>query len=1282
MKRLLAFSQQVFPEDRPVLQRVASLAERPEGRYLLDALPAVTAPAFFMGGAIDPTTARFDHPEDFFSQTLTLTQPFAKELGLSVGTGQIYAPQLFATPTDVALWQGALAKLAAGEREVSVTLRLYIAGEIVWSVVRLASLVDVLTPQASARRDATPPRPDAELDAPSETEERDESIPTLTPEGLTATETLAASVAVDARQPINAGEVEAAQPSSVRTAQYPQSLMPAYLGSFERLDVPQIALSLLAKVGLRPDDLAGISNDLKRLTERTTLVVSLAGPVMTRFGTLADLVKQHLPGTDCPLVAPNVYFGSVLVGRSLKTTPERLREVLSATLDLIRNRYGITLHPEIHILSIPIAEGPADLRVAVRTYLEALAQVERTAGRRLVPKPVTVAPGVAPLITLNDVARLTDALANDFSGIQLFTQLQVNAHTGEYSGAECLARLSDETSPMGPGRFVPLIEASPLAIPFGRRIFELAVALVPRFQTALRTLEANEAHAQKATKATKAAPDGALAGPTPRPFRLAVNVSPAQTADLFWGDFLRLTLDAAQVSGEYFECELTETTRALSMRNLADWMDACRALGITWSLDDFGMGYNGIDMMLKGSFETVKFDRQFVVEALASPQSETFFRHLIQACRAEGARICLEGIEDRTILERVLVFMADEWQGYYFSLPEAPEATLARLLKPVPTLPESVEEAQRVLRGESLRAESGVSLEDFHAVGDRDTLEAQGLDRAPGGRAPYRTVSFRPFLAALFLPLVLLLLFMMGLFLTFNSDVEKQSATLTKEAVSRIISAQASAVRVEQLRNALTTLSETNDSFQAHNAYEAAKALLTATTLDPHGEMRAGMQSLLQTVETVWEQRQAFDKKSQEVDELWQTLYYRMMTISALSAGANPEQLPLIEGIAKELSLQGGQIEAMHQVVSRAMEGYGYMCSRSVISSRLAFTDDLIIQCRQLRRTENDLHDTINDLAAIRRTFASQIHSMDRDAVALEQHFTDIETRDLISDIDVVQSLTARYRPWMALLIGAVTLLVLISGFGMFFVVRPVDRLLKALRAYRRQGIKPAATMRSRIREFNDMIGWLRLFVELTDQEQAKRTAIANKYSELLSEAHRDTLTGVANRRALQEALSRGVPLLADTAVLMIDIDHFKVLNDTRGHLFGDRILAAVGDVLRRNVSHKDNVYRYGGEEFCLVLTGVSAEQAQAVGRRLLEKVRSISRTSAENVAPNVAEDPLTISVGVSSVLGTIGEKPLEVLIKEADEALYRAKDTGRNRLAVYRARRRGMRRSGTNTEH
>ncbi len=1236
MKRLLAFSQQVFAQDRATLRRIAGLAERPEGRYLLEALPSAASPAFFMGGAVPVAGFDQSEPEQYFSETLTLTAPFAREMGLGDGMSQIHAARLFASPVDAALWRKALERLAAGERELSVTLRLYIAGEVVSTIVRIASLIPLLA--------KLPPEP-VEDEAPRLDPEVSSVRAPITPE-----------------QPINAENIPSPS-TNAPLVQYPPEILPAYIGSMERLDVPQIAQSLVRQVALRAEEQTAILNDLKRLTERTTLIVTLSGSVVTRYGTLADLLKQHLPATDCPLVAPNAYFGAVLVGRALKTAPERVREILSETLSLIRSRYGIDLHPEISILSIPIAESTASLRLAVKTYLEALAAAQplpvAAASKNAAPtaradehsaKSVASAlPAVRSAqltLSLADVVRLTDAIENDFSGFHLLTQLQVAAKSGRYSGAECLVRLIDEVPSLGPGRFVPLLESSPLAIAFGRKIFELAIGLVGTFRQALE---------KEPLPVSSASPA--------RAFRLAVNVSPAQTADAFWGTFVAAALKQAGVPGTAFEFEFTETSRAIPSNNLSHWMDECRALGITWALDDFGMGYNGVDMMLKGSFDTVKFDRSFVLEALANSQTEAFFKHLIEACRAQGATICLEGIEDAQVLERVQIFMADAWQGYHFSRPELPQQAAERLGRSLalPTLKESEEKSDlpEITEASTLDELSKVAAE-VDALDATDSASAKPLT----ARRTYRTMSFRPFLAVLFTPLVALLLFTMGIFVTFNADVEKQASRLTKEAVSRIISAQESAVRVEQLRTSLTTLSETNDSSQAEAAYRAAKSLLSSSaTFDRHGETRDEMGKLLNTVESVWQQRRAFDAKADEVDTLWQQLYFKMMTISALSAGANPDQLPLIEGVTKELSLLGGQLEAMHNAVSRAMDGYGYICSKSAISSRLAFTEDLIIQCRQLRRTESDLHKTIDDLAGIRRQFADQIQSMDRDAVALEQHFTNIETRDLVSDIDVVHSLSTRYRPWVMVLIGAIAALSLMSALGMAALLRPIDRLLKALRAYRRQGTKPAATMRSRIREFNDMISWLRLFVELTDRERAKRTAIASKYSELLSEAHRDSLTGVANRRALQEALARGVPLLADTAVLMIDIDHFKILNDTRGHLFGDRILAAVGEVLRRNVSHKDSVYRYGGEEFCVVLTGVNEQQAQAVAERLLGKVRAISRATAENFTPQEAPEPLTISIGVSSVIESIGEKPLERLIAEADDALYRAKESGRNRM-------------------
>ena len=104
MKRLLAFSQQAFPQDRATLRRLAGLAERPEGRYLLDALPTAAAPAFFLGGALPMSGVDKGELEQYFSQTLTITTSFARDLGLAENTSQVAASHLFATPVDLALW--------------------------------------------------------------------------------------------------------------------------------------------------------------------------------------------------------------------------------------------------------------------------------------------------------------------------------------------------------------------------------------------------------------------------------------------------------------------------------------------------------------------------------------------------------------------------------------------------------------------------------------------------------------------------------------------------------------------------------------------------------------------------------------------------------------------------------------------------------------------------------------------------------------------------------------------------------------------------------------------------------------------------------------------------------------------------------------------------------------------------------------------------------------------------------------------------------------------------
>ncbi len=158
-----------------------------------------------------------------------------------------------------------------------------------------------------------------------------------------------------------------------------------------------------------------------------------------------------------------------------------------------------------------------------------------------------------------------------------------------------------------------------------------------------------------------------------------------------------------------------------------------------------------------------------------------------------------------------------------------------------------------------------------------------------------------------------------------------------------------------------------------------------------------------------------------------------------------------------------------------------------------------------------------------------------------------------------------------------------------------------------------------------------------------------------------DALTGCMNRRAFMERLDRELDRVrrygTKLSVLMIDLDRFKDVNDNRGHLVGDTVLRQLGDMLRREVRSVDLAARYGGEEFIIVLPDTTPDGAMIFAERLRKRVQD----------KNFAEsgDPLnvTVSIGVASVSGESGAVEPETLIARADEALYRAKNDGRNRV-------------------
>lgn len=160
----------------------------------------------------------------------------------------------------------------------------------------------------------------------------------------------------------------------------------------------------------------------------------------------------------------------------------------------------------------------------------------------------------------------------------------------------------------------------------------------------------------------------------------------------------------------------------------------------------------------------------------------------------------------------------------------------------------------------------------------------------------------------------------------------------------------------------------------------------------------------------------------------------------------------------------------------------------------------------------------------------------------------------------------------------------------------------------------------------------------------------------------RDALTGLFNRRYLDESLQReitrcerrGQPL----AVLMLDVDHFKAFNDTHGHAAGDALLSRIGHILNTISRSEDLVCRYGGEEFTIVLPETSAADAM---RRAQEIIAAIGTTTVQHMRATIG--PCTASIGIA-MLPDDGDAAL-TLLQHADAALYRAKSEGRNRAVA-----------------
>ena len=174
-------------------------------------------------------------------------------------------------------------------------------------------------------------------------------------------------------------------------------------------------------------------------------------------------------------------------------------------------------------------------------------------------------------------------------------------------------------------------------------------------------------------------------------------------------------------------------------------------------------------------------------------------------------------------------------------------------------------------------------------------------------------------------------------------------------------------------------------------------------------------------------------------------------------------------------------------------------------------------------------------------------------------------------------------------------------------------------------------------------------------QKVASRTdALERVIGSLRQQATRDVLTGLFNRRFLDQylpqAVARAAQVRADLCLLMIDVDNFKLLNDTLGHAAGDDLLRAIGQLIRSAIRGEDVAFRCGGDEFVVLLPGYDQKAGQALADRLIMLVDALAKTIKVSAPPR-------LSIGVAT-LGSLGDDQTpEALLAEADKSLYAVKE-------------------------
>ncbi|MGE7691644.1 diguanylate cyclase [Lysinibacillus sp. NPDC097214] len=195
---------------------------------------------------------------------------------------------------------------------------------------------------------------------------------------------------------------------------------------------------------------------------------------------------------------------------------------------------------------------------------------------------------------------------------------------------------------------------------------------------------------------------------------------------------------------------------------------------------------------------------------------------------------------------------------------------------------------------------------------------------------------------------------------------------------------------------------------------------------------------------------------------------------------------------------------------------------------------------------------------------------------------------------------------------------------------------------------------REEIQKFEEINDWFYEAHSLKKVVQNMAISSESKIVDLTNQLNVDSLTGIPNRRRMDQILNELIINKVPHAIVLIDLDDFKSINDTYGHIVGDEVLKAFANHMQENIEQQGLCFRYGGEEFMVILPWTTIDEALALAENLRIKQAMLDTVDGRHV---------TMSAGITAFTANI--KTANQIIKIADQALYKAKQSGRNCVCV-----------------